>query len=104
MLAGFAYSAFIVADKVTVLMKRADIPAVRWDSDGEGQGYEIQADAQAGPRTEVILHLRDDDKEFLEPATLRRLVRKYSDHLSIPIILSRRGDTEEIRQPSQGVL
>ena len=87
------YSAFIVADKVTVLTKRADSPGVRWDSDGEGQ-YEIQADAKADRGTEVILHLRDDDKEFLEPARLRQLVRKYSDHLSIPIVL-KTGDTEE---------
>jgi molecular chaperone HtpG len=87
------YSAFIVADKVTVLTKRADSPGVRWDSDGEGQ-YEIQADAKADRGTEVILHLRDEDKEFLEPATLRQLVRKYSDHLSIPIVL-KAGDTEE---------
>src|ERR1700678_4726178 len=87
------YSAFIVADKVTVLTKRTDSPAVRWDSDGEG-AYEIQADDKADRGTEVILHLRDEDKEFLEPGRLRELVRKYSDHLSLPIIL-KTGDTEE---------
>src|ERR1700732_2132628 len=87
------YSAFIVADKVTVLTKRADTPAVRWDSDGEGQ-YEIQGGAQEDRGTEVILHLREEDKEFLEPARLRQLVRKYSDHLSLPIILQA-GETEE---------
>src|SRR3984885_4316754 len=87
------YSAFIVADKVTVLTKRGDSPAVRWDSDGEGQ-YQIQADEKADRGTEVILHLRDEDKEFLEPARLRQLVRKYSDHLSIPIVL-KAGETEE---------
>ena len=87
------YSAFIVADKVTVLTKRSDAPAVRWESDGEGQ-YEIQAADKTDRGTEVILHLRDEDKEFLEPARLRQLVRKYSDHLSIPIVL-KTGDTEE---------
>ncbi len=87
------YSAFIVADKVTVLTKRADSPAVRWDSDGEGQ-YEIQAAEKTDRGTEVILHLRDEDKEFLEEARLRQLVRKYSDHLSIPIVL-KTGDKEE---------
>jgi molecular chaperone HtpG len=87
------YSAFIVADKVTVLTKRADSPAVRWESDGEGE-YRIQADDKADRGTEVILHLRDEDKEFLEAATLKRLVRKYSDHLSIPIVL-KTGETEE---------
>src|ERR1700682_4361467 len=80
------YSAFIVADRVTVLTKRADSPAVRWDSDGEGQ-YQIQPDAKSDRGTEVILHLRDEDKEFLEPARLRQLVRKYSDHLSLHIVL-----------------
>jgi molecular chaperone HtpG len=87
------YSAFIVADKVTVLTKRTDSPAVRWDSDGEGQ-YQIQADDKADRGTEVILHLREEDKEFLEPSRLRQLVRKYSDHLSIPIVL-KGGETEE---------
>jgi molecular chaperone HtpG len=87
------YSAFIVADKVTVLTKTTDSPGVRWDSDGEGQ-YQIQADPKTDRGTEVILHLRDDDKEFLEPSRLRQLVRKYSDHLSIPIIL-KEGETQE---------
>jgi molecular chaperone HtpG len=87
------YSAFIVADKVTVLTKRSDSPGVRWESDGEGQ-YEIQAADKTDRGTEVILHLRDEDKEFLEPARLRQLVRKYSDHLSIPIVL-KTGETQE---------
>jgi molecular chaperone HtpG len=87
------YSAFIVADKVTVLTKTTDAPGVRWDSDGEGQ-YQIQADPKSDRGTEVILHLRDDDKEFLEAGRLRQLVRKYSDHLSIPIIL-KDGETQE---------
>jgi molecular chaperone HtpG len=87
------YSAFIVADKVTVLTKRTDTDAVRWDSNGEGQ-YEIQGSDKADRGTEVILHLRDDDKEFLEASRLRQLVRKYSDHLSLPIVL-KTGDTEE---------
>jgi molecular chaperone HtpG len=87
------YSAFIVADKVTVLTKRSDSPGVRWESDGEGQ-YEIQAADKTDRGTEVILHLRDEDKEFLEPARLRQLVRKYSDHLSIPIVLTT-GETQE---------
>jgi molecular chaperone HtpG len=87
------YSAFIVADRVTVLSKRADAPAVRWDSDGEGT-YEIQPHDKADRGTEVIMHLREDDKEFLEPSRLKQLVRKYSDHLSVPILL-KTGDAEE---------
>src|SRR6202161_893531 len=87
------YSAFIVADKVTVLSKRTDAEAVRWDSDGEG-AYEVPGHDKADRGTEVILHLREDDKEFLEAARLRQLVRRYSDHLSVPIVL-KTGDQEE---------
>jgi molecular chaperone HtpG len=94
------YSAFIVADRVTVLSKRADAsgaatatPAVRWDSDGEGT-YQIQPSDKADRGTEVTMHLREEDKEFLEPARLKQLVRKYSDHLSVPIVL-KTADAEE---------
>src|SRR6201995_1822535 len=80
------YSAFIVADKVTVLTKRADAPGVRWESDGEGK-YQVEPADKSDRGPEVILHLRDEDNEFLEPARLGQLVRKYSDHLSIPIVL-----------------
>jgi len=58
------YSAFIVADRVTVLTKRTDGAAVRWDSAGEGT-YEIQPDDKTQRGTDVILHLREEDKEFL---------------------------------------
>ncbi len=91
------YSAFIVADKVTVLTRRSDAPGVRWESDGEGE-YQIQAADILNRGTEVILHLRDEDKEFLEPARLRQLVRKYSDHLSIPILLKTADNEETLNQ------
>jgi molecular chaperone HtpG len=91
------YSAFIVADKVTVLTKRSGAEAVRWDSDGEGT-YEIQDDDKADRGTEVILHLREDDKEFLEPARLRQLVRRYSDHMSVPIVLKTGDQAETLNQ------
>jgi molecular chaperone HtpG len=87
------YSAFIVADKVTVISKRADAEGVRWDSAGEGT-YEIQPSDKTERGTEVILHLREEDKEFLEESRLRQLVRKYSDHLGVPIVLES-GDKEE---------
>src|SRR5271155_5270904 len=87
------YSAFIVADRVTVLSKRSGAEAVRWDSSGEGT-YEIQPSDKADRGTEVILHLRDEEKEFLEPSRLKQLVRKYSDHLSVPVVLET-GDTLE---------
>lgn len=91
------YSAFIVADRVTVLTKRVDAAAVRWDSNGEGS-YELQDSDKADRGTEVIMHLRDEDKEFLEGARLRQLVRKYSDHLSIPILLKSADAEETINQ------
>src|SRR5450631_1947808 len=87
------YSAFIVADRVTVQTKRSGADAVRWESDGEGS-YELQASDKADRGTEVTLHLRDEDKEFLEESRLRQLVRKYSDHLSLPIVL-KSGDKED---------
>src|SRR6202453_601241 len=87
------YSAFIVADRVTVLSKRPGAEAVRWDSSGEGT-YEIQPSDKTDRGTQVILHLRDEEKEFLEPARLKQLVRKYSDHLSVPVVL-KTGDTVE---------
>jgi len=91
------YSAFIVADRVTVLSKRADGAGVRWDSDGEGT-YEIQPHDKADRGSEVILHLREEDKEFLDASRLRQLVRKYSDHLSVPIVLSAAGAEETLNQ------
>jgi molecular chaperone HtpG len=91
------YSAFIVADKVTVLTKRSDAAGVRWESDGEGS-YQIEGADKTDRGTEVILHLRDEDKEFLEPARLRQLVRKYSDHLSTPIVLKSSDKEETVNQ------
>jgi len=91
------YSAFIVAEKVSVLTKRSDSEGVRWDSDGEG-AYEIQPHHKADRGTEVILHLRADDKEFLQPERLRHLVQKYSDHLGLPIVLIHDGKEEALNQ------
>ena len=91
------YSAFIVAEKVTVLTKRSDSEGVRWDSDGEGS-YEIGPHHKADRGTEVILHLRADDKEFLDGDTLTGLVHKYSDHLALPISLTKDDKTEVVNQ------
>jgi molecular chaperone HtpG len=91
------YSAFIVADRVTVLTKRTGAEAVRWESDGEG-AYEIQPGDKAERGTSVTLHLREEDKEFLEASRLRQLVRRYSDHLSLPIVLKADGKDETLNQ------
>ena len=79
------YSAFIVADKVTVLTKRADAEeAVRWESEGEGS-YTLEPSFKLDRGTEVILHIREDDKEYLEPMRLQHIIRRYSDHIGLPI-------------------
>ncbi|MBD8879322.1 molecular chaperone HtpG [Rhodanobacter sp. 7MK24] len=81
------YSAFVVADKVTVLTRRADAPAgegVKWESDGKGE-YVLEQVEQAGRGTAVILHLKADEDEFLKAWQLKSLIRKYSDHVAFPI-------------------
>jgi molecular chaperone HtpG len=81
------YSSFIVADEVTLITRRADAPAdeaVRWVSDGEGS-YTLEAVEKQSRGTEVILHLREDEDEFLEAYRLRSIITKYSDHISLPI-------------------
>jgi len=81
------YSAFVVADKVTVLSRRADAPAgegVKWDSDGKGE-YSLEQVELAGRGTSVILHLKADEDEFLKRWQLRALITRYSDHVAFPI-------------------
>ena len=88
------YSAFIVSDQVTVLTRRAsDEPAlgVRWSSDGAGE-YVICSETRAQHGTEVILHLKEGESEFLQPWTLRELVTRYSDHIGFPIRLREEND------------
>ena len=81
------YSAFVVADRVTVLSRRAGADAaegVKWESDGRGEYTLEQVDLPARGTT-VVLHLKPDEDEFLAPWTLRSLVNKYSDHVAFPI-------------------
>jgi molecular chaperone HtpG len=86
------YSAFIVADKVTVLSKHAGSDeAVRWESDGEGE-FTIESAFKQDRGTEIILHLRADEKEFLEPFRLRSIVHRYSDHIGLPIRMPKESD------------
>lgn len=90
------YSAFIVADRVSVTTRRAgETEAVRWTSDGQGE-YTLEPAEKAGRGTEIVLHLRPDEDEFLEPLRIETLVRKYSDHIGLPIIL----DGKTINQAS----
>lgn len=81
------YSAFIVADKVTVRTRKAgESEAVEWESQGEGD-FTIAEIEKAERGTEITLHLREEESEFLETYRLRGIVTKYSDHISIPVEL-----------------
>ncbi|MGB5650542.1 MAG: molecular chaperone HtpG [Sedimenticolaceae bacterium] len=81
------YSAFIVADKVTLTTRRAGMQAnegVRWESNGEGT-YTLENVERAERGTEIVLHLREDEKEFLDAWRLRGIISKFSDHVAIPV-------------------
>ncbi|SMB83801.1 molecular chaperone HtpG [Pasteurella testudinis DSM 23072] len=83
------YSAFIVADKVIVKSRAAGESAVQgvlWQSAGEGE-YEVADIEKAERGTEITLHLRDDEKEFLDDWRLRQIISKYSDHIDLPVEL-----------------
>ncbi|RXF04833.1 molecular chaperone HtpG [Pseudoalteromonas sp. PS5] len=81
------YSAFIVADKVTVRTRKAgESQAVEWESQGEGD-FTIAEVEKVERGTEITLHLREEESEFLETYRLRGIVTKYSDHISIPVEL-----------------
>lgn len=99
------YSAFIVAKKVTLSTRRAGVGhghGVRWESDGQGE-YSIETCERVARGTEVVLHLRDGEDEFLDGHRLRALVRKYSDHIAIPIAMpseDKKQDEETVNRAS----
>ena len=83
------YSSFIVADRVTVETRRAGLGkehGVRWESSGEGE-YTLETIEREARGTSVTLHLREDADEFLDDFRLRSIIRKYSDHISLPILM-----------------
>ncbi len=91
------YSAFIVADRVTLTTRRAGLGpehGVRWESDGRGS-YTLETVEKADRGTEIVLHLREGEDEFLDGARLRAIVRKYSDSLGLPIVMPAEGKTDE---------
>lgn len=97
------YSAFIVADKVTMVTRRAGLGAehgVRWESGGEGN-YTIETVEKAGRGTDITLHLREGEDEFLEAFRLRSIISKFSDHVSIPIEMLEElyGEDAENKEP-----
>ena len=91
------YSAFIVADKVTLNTRRAGLAAdqgVQWESTGEGD-YTLEAIEKATPGTEIVLHLRKDEDDFLNGMRLRNIIRKYSDHIMLPIVMKKEEWSQE---------
>lgn len=95
------YSSFIVADKVEVLTRRAGAKAdeaVLWTSDGDGE-FTIENVEKAGRGTSITLHLKKDESEFADNFRLRNLVKKYSDHIAVPVMMEKEHYGEEKDKP-----
>lgn len=95
------YSAFIVADKVEVFTRRAGTPAeegVHWESAGEGE-FSIEPITYEPRGTKIVLHLKSTEKEFANGFRLRNLVKKYSDHISFPVVMA--GEAGEDGKPGE---
>ncbi|KQV79819.1 heat-shock protein Hsp90 [Massilia sp. Root351] len=85
------YSGFIVADKITVETRRAGLDAsegVRWESAGEGD-YSVEQIDKPARGTDIILHLREGEDELLSSWKIKSIIRKYSDHISLPIVMAK---------------
>jgi molecular chaperone HtpG len=83
------YSSFVVADRVTLTTRRAGEPAdqgVRWESDGQGE-YTLETIEHPARGTEVVLHLRPNEDELLSGYRLRSIIKKFSDHITVPILM-----------------
>ena len=84
------YSSFIVAEKVTLETRRAGASAdeaVRWESDGQGS-FSLEHIEKAGRGTKVVLHLKEGEAEFASPYRLKSIIKQYSDHISIPVLMA----------------
>ena len=96
------YSSFIVADRVTLATRRAGLPpedGVRWECDmtaNEGQ-YTIENETRPGRGTEITLHLREGEDELLSRWKLAAILRKYSDHIALPILMKKEEWDEEAK-------
>ncbi|HKF71808.1 MAG TPA: molecular chaperone HtpG [Stellaceae bacterium] len=94
------YSAFMVADKVEVTSRRAGTnEAWRWISDGKGE-FTVEAGEREKRGTTIVLQLREDSAEFVEPNRLREIVKTYSDHVALPIVLDHKGKEETLNAAS----
>jgi len=91
------YSSFIVADKVTLTTRRAGLTAehgVCWESAGEGD-FTLETVEREKRGTEVVLHLRKDEDDFIDGYRLRNIIKKYSDHITLPIMMKSEGEEKE---------
>jgi molecular chaperone HtpG len=94
------YSAFMVADRVEVLSRKAgDENGWRWASDGQGS-FTIEPAANVPRGARITLHMREGDDEYLEPHRLRQIVKRYSDHIALPIVLAEGNKEETINAAS----
>jgi molecular chaperone HtpG len=94
------YSAFMVADQVEVLARKAgESEGWRWASDGKGE-FTIEPYPQATRGAAIVVHLREGEDEYLDPARLRRIVNTYSDHIGLPIVLKDGGKEETVNTAS----
>ena len=97
------YSAFIVADKVDVFTRRAGAPAsegVHWSSKGEGE-FEVATIDKPERGTRIVLHLKSGEEEFADGWRLRNIIKKYSDHIALPIELPKEFHGEEKDKPAE---
>ncbi|PYX67978.1 MAG: molecular chaperone HtpG [Acidobacteria bacterium] len=100
------YSSFVVADKVTLTTRQTGLApeeGVRWESNGQGE-YTIENVAKPTRGTEVVLHLREGEDDFLTGYRLRAIVRKYSDHILFPIVMKAEGEPKEGEEPQDEVV
>ncbi|HUI35551.1 MAG TPA: molecular chaperone HtpG [Stellaceae bacterium] len=94
------YSAFMVADKVEVLSRKAgEEHGWRWESDGKGE-FTIEPEPNLKRGTRIMLHIREGDEEYLEPHRIRQIVKTYSDHIALPIVLAEGGKEETVNTAS----
>ena len=94
------YSAFMVAERVEVYSRRAGAAeGFRWSSDGKGE-FAIAPAADLPRGTRIVLHMREGEDEFLEPIRLRTIVKTYSDHIGLPVVLEADGKEEALNSAS----
>lgn len=99
------YSSFIVADRVEVFTRKAGTPAeegVHWESKGDGE-FSIEPVSREQRGTQIVLHLKKGESEFANGFRLRNLVKKYSDHISFPVVMKAESDEEDKKDTDETV-